>query len=92
MHLWDRFLPHAVITLNILRKSSINTKLSAHTHLYGQYDYNRAPMTPPGTIILTHETPNRRRTWAPPPMNKMDGMVDRRWSITDATQYTQPKP
>jgi hypothetical protein len=65
MHLWDRLLPQAFITLNILRTSRINPKLSAATHIFGQYDFNRAPMAPPGTRIISHETPNRRRTWAP---------------------------
>jgi hypothetical protein len=48
MHLWDRLLPQAVIT------SRINPKLSASTHIDGQYDFNRAPMAPPGTIIIAH--------------------------------------
>jgi hypothetical protein len=65
MHLWDRLLPQAVITLNMLHISRISPKLSASTHIDGHYDYNRAPMAPPGTIIIAHETPNRRRTWAP---------------------------
>jgi hypothetical protein len=67
MHLWDRLLPQAVITLNMLRTSRINPKLSASTHTDGQYDYNRAPMAPPGTRIIDHETPSRsrRRTSAP---------------------------
>jgi hypothetical protein len=54
MHLWDRLLPQAVITLNMLGASRINPKISASTHIDGQYDFNRAPMAPPGT-----------RTWAP---------------------------
>jgi hypothetical protein len=49
----------------MLRTLRINPKLSAATHIYGQYDFNRAPMAPPGTRIIAHETPNRRRTWAP---------------------------
>jgi hypothetical protein len=65
MHLWDRLLPHAVITLNMLRTSRINPKLSASTHIDGQYDFNRAPMAPSGTRIIAHETPNRRLIWAP---------------------------
>jgi hypothetical protein len=65
MHLWDRILPQAVITLNMLRTSGINPKLSAATHIFGQHDYNRAPMAPPGTKIIAHETPGRRETWAP---------------------------
>jgi hypothetical protein len=43
----------------------INSRLPASTHLDGHYYYNRAPMAPPGTIIIAHETPNTRRTWAP---------------------------
>jgi hypothetical protein len=69
-HLWDILLPQAVITLNMLRTSRINPKLSAATHIFGQYDFNRAPMAPPGTRIIAHETPNRRRTWAP---HRQDG-------------------
>jgi hypothetical protein len=65
MHLWDRLLPQAVITLHMLITSRINPKISAATHIYGQYDFNRAPMAPPGTRIIAHETPNRSRTWAP---------------------------
>jgi hypothetical protein len=45
-----------------LRTSRINPKLSAATHIYGQYDFNRAPMAPPGTRIIAHETPNSRQT------------------------------
>jgi hypothetical protein len=65
MHLWDILLPQAVITLNMLRTPRINPKLSASTHIDGQYDFNRSPMAPPGTRIIAHETPSRRRTWAP---------------------------
>jgi hypothetical protein len=65
MHLWDRLLPHAVMTLNMLRTSRLNPTLSAATHIFGQYDLNRTPMAPPGTRIIAHETPSRRRTWAP---------------------------
>jgi hypothetical protein len=46
MHLWDRILPQAVIKLNMLRTSRINPKFSAATHIFGQYDFNRAPITP----------------------------------------------
>jgi hypothetical protein len=65
MHRWEILLPQAVITLNMLRTSRINPKLSASIHIDGQYDFNRTPMAPPGTRIIAHETPSRRRTWAP---------------------------
>jgi hypothetical protein len=65
MHLWDIILPQAVITLTMLGTSRINPKLSAATQIFGQHDFNRAPLAPPGTRIIAHETPGRRRTWAP---------------------------
>jgi hypothetical protein len=65
MHTWDRLLPQAVITLNMLGTSRINPRLSASTYLLGHYDFNRAPMAPSCTIIKAHETPSRRSTWAP---------------------------
>jgi hypothetical protein len=49
----------------MLRTSRINPKLSAATHIFGQYDFNRAPLAPPGTMSIAHETPGRRRTLAP---------------------------
>jgi hypothetical protein len=35
------------------------------THIFGQYDFNKAPLAPPGTRIIARETPGRRITWAP---------------------------
>lgn len=65
MHLWDRLLPQATLTLNLLRGSRVNPKLSAHAQVFGQYSYNAHPIAPPGTHILVHEKPTERRSWAP---------------------------
>ena len=46
--LWNELIPQAEITLNLLRTSRINPKLSAHAQVFGQFDYNRTPMAPPG--------------------------------------------
>jgi hypothetical protein len=75
--MWDRMLPQAILTLNITLR--INPKISAATHLNGQYEYNRAPMAPPHTIIIAHETPHRRRAWAP---HGQDG-----WGIGPALEH-----
>jgi len=39
MHLWDRLLPQAEMTLNMLRPSRLVPEISAHAHLYGQHNY-----------------------------------------------------
>ena len=65
IHLWDRLLPQTELTLNLLRGSRINPKLSAWAQVQGAFDYNRTPLAPPGTKILIHEKPLVRETWAP---------------------------
>jgi len=64
MHLWDRTIPQAELTLNLLRGSRINPKLSAWEQLHGRYDYTRNPIAPPGIKVLAHLKPDQRSTWA----------------------------
>ena len=63
--LWDKLLPQALITLNLLRGSRINPRLSAQAQIHGNFDFNRTPLGPPGTKVLVHEKPSVRETWAP---------------------------
>ena len=65
LYLWDKLLPQAELTLNMLRGSRMNPKLSAWDQVCGVYDYNRTPIGPPGTRVLVHEKSNQRGTWAP---------------------------
>jgi len=65
MNLWDRLVPQANLTINLLRGSRMNPKLSAYAQVQGAFDYNRTPLAPPGTRVLVHEKPNNRESWAP---------------------------
>jgi hypothetical protein len=65
MHLWCELLPQATLTLNLLRTSSINPTIAAATRLFGQFDFNRTPLAPPGTRAVAHVKPKSRHTWAP---------------------------
>jgi hypothetical protein len=47
-HLWDRLLPQAEITLNLLRTSRLHPQLSAAAHFHGLVDYNKTAFAPPG--------------------------------------------
>jgi hypothetical protein len=69
IHLWDRLIPQAVITLNLLRQSRLNPKLSAHAQLNGLFDYNKTPLAPPGTKVIIHEKPDHRGSWSPHGLN-----------------------
>ena len=70
MHLWCRLIPQATTTLNLLRPSSINPRISAEAILNGTFDYNATPLAPPGTKIIAYETPNTIKTWA---LHGLDG-------------------
>lgn len=64
MHLWCRLIPQATTTLNLLRPSRINPRLSAEAQLNGAFDFNCTPFAPPGTRVLVHEKVGNRRTFA----------------------------
>jgi hypothetical protein len=65
VYLWDQLIPQAELTLNLLRKSRRNPKLSAHAFLHGQFNFNNTPLAPPGTLTIGHEKPSNRGSWAP---------------------------
>jgi hypothetical protein len=47
MHLWCQLIPQATTTLNLLRQSHINPRLSAEAQLNGAFDFNTTPLAPP---------------------------------------------
>jgi hypothetical protein len=67
LHLWDRLVDQAVITLNLalLRGSRLNPRLSAWAQFHGNFDFNPTPLAPPGIRVLAHKKPADRDTWSP---------------------------
>jgi hypothetical protein len=65
MHLWDRLLPQAEITLNLIWTSRLHPQLSAAAHYHGLVDYKKTAFAPPGCKIIAHEKPGKWRSWAP---------------------------
>jgi hypothetical protein len=63
MHLWDRLLSQAEITLSLLRTSRLHPQLSAAAHYRGIVDYNKTAFAPPRCKTIAHEKPGKRRTW-----------------------------
>lgn len=79
LHLWDRLIPQAVMTLNMLRASRLHPEISAYMELEGAFDYNATPLAPPGSKVVVHEKSQVRRTWAP---HGVDG-----WYVGPAMQH-----
>jgi hypothetical protein len=95
LHLWDRLLPQAEFTLNLLRTSRLHPKLSAAAHFHGLMDYNKTDFAPPGCNIIAHEITGKRQTWAPHghPMGNMDIPWVPQCIITDVKMYrSRPRP
>jgi hypothetical protein len=46
------------------RRSRINPKLSAYQQIWGNFDFNKTPMAPPGCKIIVHERSLERGAWA----------------------------
>ena len=62
--LWDRLLPQAEITVNLLRQSNATPNVSAYAHLSGPFDYNKMPLAPMGCAVQVHEKTDKRGTWS----------------------------
>jgi hypothetical protein len=65
LYLWNKLIIQAELTLNMLRGSRMNPKLSARDQVSSVYDYNSTPIGPPGTHVVVHEKSQQRGTWAP---------------------------
>jgi hypothetical protein len=63
IQLWCQFIEQGQDTLNMLRTSRTNPKLSAYAILEGQFDYDRTPLAPVGTKALVFLDPKKRTTW-----------------------------
>ena len=43
----------------------MNPKLSAYAYVFGNFDFNRTPLAPPGTLMGVHVKPDKRASWDP---------------------------
>jgi len=89
MHLWCRLCEQCTQTLNLMRASRINPRLSAEAQLNGAFDYNKTPLAPPGTKVLIHETPENAEHGRHTVLTA--GTSVGRRNITGVTVYTRQK-
>ena len=85
MNLWDRLLPQAVLTLNLLRQSNVAPTVSAYQYVNGVFDYNKMPLAPMGCAVQIHENSERRRSWRQ--IHLTDGIYVPHRSITDSKLF-----
>ena len=61
---WDRLINQCNITLNLLRTLRIHPHLSAYAVFFGNFDFTRTPLAPPGTKVVFHNKPSQLASWA----------------------------
>ena len=64
LNLWCKLVTQYVLTLNFLRNSWINTKLSAHEQVFGNFNYDCTTMAPPGIKVLIRECTKDHGSWS----------------------------
>ena len=63
-NLWDRILPQAEVTINLLQQYNATPKVSTYAHLSGPFDYNNMTLLPMRCEAQVHDKTNKRGTWA----------------------------
>ena len=61
-YLWDLLLPQAELTLNLLRQSTLNPRISAWEYFQGPFDFDKTPLGLVGCRVLIHAKPITRRS------------------------------
>ena len=59
--LWDRLLPQAKITINLLRQSNEIPNVSAYAYLSGPIDYNKMTLAPMGISVQVNKKNRQKR-------------------------------
>ena len=63
LQLWERMLQQSTINLNLLQQSRLHPRRSVYMNLHGELDYNRTPLSPPGTNVVVHNRTGYRASW-----------------------------
>ncbi|KAL7475781.1 hypothetical protein ACHAW6_001684 [Cyclotella cf. meneghiniana] len=63
LDLWDKLLPQAKITLNLLCQSNATPTILAYAHLNGPFNYNKMLLALMGCNTQVHEKTDSRGTW-----------------------------
>ena len=62
VHLWDRLLPQAKKTVNMLRPARVAPNVSADAYMNGQHNFNAHPLAPLGMEPEMHLKSTARET------------------------------
>ena len=50
--------------LNLLKNASLSSKLLSWAYSFGNHDFDKLPLVPPGIKVVLHVKPRKRASWA----------------------------
>jgi hypothetical protein len=62
-YLWDKLLPQAELTLNLLHQATLAPSLSAWEYFHGPFNYDDTPLGPMGFPVIIHNKASTRLSW-----------------------------
>jgi len=86
--LWDRLLPQAEITVNLLQQSNATPNVLAYAHLSGPFDYNKMPLAPMGCAVQVHEKTDKQGTVAKGMSSNGSGASANPWRVSPSAPTT----
>ena len=90
MMLWDRLVPQAVLTLNLLRQAKVDPTLLAYEFIHQKIDCNRMPLALLGCAVQIHKSTNRQKMWD---AHSLNGWYwEHQPSIIGVTSFSTLKP
>ena len=63
INLWDLLLSQTELTLNLLRKATLDPTRYAWSYSHGPFNYDTTPIRPLGCDIITHKKTGTRHSW-----------------------------
>ncbi|KAL7477755.1 hypothetical protein ACHAW6_003550 [Cyclotella cf. meneghiniana] len=62
-YLWDKLLPQAELTLNLLCQSTIAPAVSAWEYFHGPFNFDATPLGPIGCRVIIHNKVTTQNPW-----------------------------
>ena len=63
LRLWCKFIPQMEMTMNMLRTSRPDSKISAYKDMEGAFDWNRTPLAPLGSKATVIVEASEQSSW-----------------------------
>ena len=93
-NLWDLLLPQTELTLNFLRKATLDPSISAWSYFHGSFNCDATPIGPLSCNIIAHKKTGKRHSWdfRGADIWNVGVALQHYWCRTIVTKHTHKRP